>query len=712
MLYGRPEAIVQASIRKIRSLPSPQVEKLETVVNFALTVENLVATIEACGVEDFVYNASLKIELVDRLPPGLKLDWAKHSRNNQAPNLLDFSGWLYSIAEDASAVMQTTANVSRSRGARHDGFLNIHSDAELERSRPEKVQANRGPLATPKVECITCKGSCGTVAKCKRFAELSLDAKWSCVREAKLCRKCLRKHNGSCRQQKACGIQGCTFFHHPLLHNEKKNESVIGSCNIHQTRTSEVLFRIIPVLLHGPLKAVHTYAFIDDGSELTLMEDSLASELGVVGPQTPLCLKWTGGTKRIENTSQRVEVEISATGDSSKLHRMSNVHTIQELQIRPQTLIYSELMQRFHHLSGLPVESYCNACPRILIGLEHASLGHALKSREGKPYEPIAVKTRLGWVIYGSCSQIPRQLNYVNVHTIAVCECHQETDENLHTAMKNYFALDSLGVAKPGLVLRSTEDQRAMEMLEQLTIPKNGRYESTLLWKYDGVRLPNSKGMAYKRWQCLDRRMKKNKAFAETVMSKMSEYVEKGYVQKSPEEPKRRCSEWYLPVFPVVNLNKPGKIRLVWDAAAVAYGVSLNSLLLKGPDLLASLLAVLVQFREFRIAICGDIREMYLQVLLRQDVRLCFFWKDDDSIAEPNVFQMNVLPFGVSCAPSIAQYVKNTNARRFEKEYPSAVRAIIDHHYVDDMLSSVESEQQAIDLARDVKRFMLKPDSR
>lgn len=49
ILYGRPEAIVQSAIRKVRSLPSPQVERLDTVVNFALTVENLVAIIEACG---------------------------------------------------------------------------------------------------------------------------------------------------------------------------------------------------------------------------------------------------------------------------------------------------------------------------------------------------------------------------------------------------------------------------------------------------------------------------------------------------------------------------------------------------------------------------------------------------------------------------------------------------------------------------------------
>ncbi|XP_065077557.1 uncharacterized protein LOC135700826 [Ochlerotatus camptorhynchus] len=300
-----------------------------------------------------------------------------------------------------------------------------------------------------------------------------------------------------------------------------------------------------------------------------------------------------------------------------------------------------------------------------------------------------------------------RNQNYVNVHTIKVCECNLDSDDNLHTAMKNYFTLDSLGVAKPEKILRSTEEQRALEMLEKLTIPKEGRYETGLLWKYDDVRFPSSKGMAYRRWQCLDRRMKRDEEFAKTVTTKMDEYVDKRYVRKLSDDElnMHQSKEWYLPVFPVVNPNKPGKVRLVWDAAAPAYGVSLNSLLLKGPDLLTSLLAVLVQFREFRIAICGDIREMYLQVLLRQDIRLCFFWKGDEGNADPKVYIMLVLPFGVSCAPSIAQYVKNTNAQRFEKDHPTAVQAIVDQHYVDDMLVSVESEQEAVDLARDVKKI-------
>ncbi|XP_062700012.1 uncharacterized protein LOC115258713 [Aedes albopictus] len=713
MLYGRPEAIVQASIRKIRSLPSPLVEKLETVVNFALTVENLVATIEACGIEDFVYNASLKFELIDRLPPALKLDWAKHSRNNPAPNLLDFSGWLYSIAEDATAVMQTSFSAPRSRGSRNDGFINVHSEAELEESHSGQTKLMESSTAIQ--GCVACNGSCTSIAKCKRFEELSLDARWAVVRDTKLCRKCLRKHNGICRQQKPCGVNNCSFLHHPLLHNQLKDAekdrtdkiptNSTGSCNVHQSQTSEILFRIVPVLLHGPSKIVRTYAFIDDGSELTLMEESLAEELGVKGSRTSLCLKWTSGTTRVEAESQIVDVGISATEKSTKPIRMTNVHTVESLQLRPQTLVFTELLQRFQHLEGLSIESYENVCPRILIGLDNASLGNAMKSREGKPYEPIAVKTRLGWIVYGSCSRTHHNVNYVNVHSIEVCECNSRTDDNLHSAMKNYFALDSLGIVKPEKVLRSADEERAMRILEMQTTHLGGRYETGLLWKFDNVRLPNSSGMAHRRWECLERRMNRDQLYADVVRSKMADYVEKGYVRRLTKEELNTpySREWFLPVFPVVNPNKPGKVRLVWDAAATAYGVSLNSLLLKGPDLLTSLLTVLVKFRQFRIAVCGDIREMYLQISLKQDVRLCFFWKDSKEDKDASVYAMSVLPFGVSCAPSIAQYVKNINAKRFEKEHSAAVSAIVDEHYVDDMLTSVERKEEAVELAKNVK---------
>ncbi|XP_053686350.1 uncharacterized protein LOC128735897 [Sabethes cyaneus] len=154
-----------------------------------------------------------------------------------------------------------------------------------------------------------------------------------------------------------------------------------------------------------------------------------------------------------------------------------------------------------------------------------------------------------------------------------------------------------------------------------------------------------------------------------------------------------------------MNPNKPGKLRIVWDAAATCYGISLNSVLLKGPDQLTSLLSILVRFREFRVAVSGDLREMFLQVLMRPEDQhlLRFFWKTNASDTAPNTYVMQVTPFGTCCSPSIAQYVKNTNARRFEQELPEALHAIVYQHYVDDMLISAETEEQAVQLATDVK---------
>ena len=61
------------------------------------------------------------------------------------------------------------------------------------------------------------------------------------------------------------------------------------------------------------------------------------------------------------------------------------------------------------------------------------------------------------------------------------------------------------------------------------------------------------------------------------------------------------------------------------------------------------------------------------------------------------------MTFGASCSPSSAQYVKNLNADRFEKEHPRAVECIKGEHYVGDMLASVETEEEASDLAITVR---------
>ncbi len=53
---------------------------------------------------------------------------------------------------------------------------------------------------------------------------------------------------------------------------------------------------------------------------------------------------------------------------------------------------------------------------------------------------------------------------------------------------------------------------------------------------------------------------------------------------------------WYLPTFGGLHPQKPNQIRVVFDSSACYSGISLNDVLLRGPDLNNSLVGVLLCF--------------------------------------------------------------------------------------------------------------------
>ena len=139
-----------------------------------------------------------------------------------------------------------------------------------------------------------------------------------------------------CRSNSRCGISGCKVRHHSLLHSagsssnkpdvsqrtgsspnisnsasagsryfaQSARQSQSAENHVHRNSQRSHLFRIVPVTAYGNGKCIETFAFLDEGSNLTLVEEGLIKDLGVVGTPQPLCLGWTGNMSRVEYGSE------------------------------------------------------------------------------------------------------------------------------------------------------------------------------------------------------------------------------------------------------------------------------------------------------------------------------------------------------------------------------------------------------------------------
>ena len=122
---------------------------------------------------------------------------------------------------------------------------------------------------------------------------------------------------------------------------------------------------------------------------------------------------------------------------------------------------------------------------------------------------------------------------------------------------------------------------------------------------------------------------------------------------------------WYLPHHSDENPNKPGKVRRVANAASKFRGQSLNTNLLTGPDLLNSLLGVLMRFRENPIAVLADIEGMFTQIAINQtDLR--FALQNGENYPEAVRAVKNHLTWMITSSPMIR---KRMPQRQFNKPF-------------------------------------------
>ena len=703
MRYGQPDQVVQAMIDGVKQLRVLRDDDFEQLIDLSNAVGNLVATMHLMDHIGHLTNPQLRQEVVHRLPSSLQRQWGETiaKKEQRDINLQTLADWLAERADAVCCIRKITAKpaeTTQKHTPSHRRPFGTREAVYTTSSQPAQDQ------------CGFCKKPGHATTVCRTLGRKPPEERWKWVKTERRCFICLLQGHrvGECPRKKPCNKNGCDRLHHPLLHpTQTDTVSTPAAAGEHTLLArkkpplrSRVTLRTVPVTISGPAGNVHTSALLDEASTVTLLEADLAREIGATGPCIPLTLTWTNQSSQSDEQSMRVQVKIQGDGEE---FIMDGVRTVQQLDLPTQHIDLKAAQDSWSHLAV--ADAHLSVCekPRLLIGQDNVGLTIPRKVVEGPPGSPTLSKCKLGWSIHGmNCNQkLPTSLS--NAST-ALMQNSDETD--LHQLVKDSFRTDSFGVKIISTKVRSREEDRAEKLLKSTTRRVGDRWETGLLWRTPDITLPESKTMATSRLKSLERKMDRNPAFSEAYSRKIEQYIEDGYARKlsADELAQETTREWYLPHFGVTNPNKPGKLRLVFDAAARSNGTSLNDALMPGPDLLNPLTSVLFKFRQHRVAYAGDIRQMFHQVRIRAADQPAqrFLWRGTDRQRKPDVFQMEAMTFGAVCSPASAQHVMRRNAEDFAERYPDAVRAVNDNHYMDDYLDSSPSEKQATEKAHQI----------
>ncbi|VDI26079.1 Hypothetical predicted protein [Mytilus galloprovincialis] len=222
---------------------------------------------------------------------------------------------------------------------------------------------------------------------------------------------------------------------------------------------------------------------------------------------------------------------------------------------------------------------------------------HVLDQKIGKPYQPYAQRLKLGWIIVGeSCldgAHIPKDASvlktFIDVNgkssvlepcssKFNVSDCEQ--DKHLFKTTKD----DD----KPSL---SIEDRSFLELMdtEMKRDDNSHNWIAPLPFKPNRKQLPNNRTQALHRARSFDATLRKDPVKRQHVNEFMTALFENGHAERAPVlEPNSEC--WYLPLFGIYNPQKKDRIRIVFDSSAKFQGLSLNDVLMTGPNLTNNLL--------------------------------------------------------------------------------------------------------------------------
>ena len=256
------------------------------------------------------------------------------------------------------------------------------------------------------------------------------------------------------------------------------------------------------------------------------------------------------------------------------------------------------------------------------------------------------------------------------------------------------------------------DDQRVLNKWEDTACLVEGHYQVPIPFADENLKFPDNRKMAVYRLESLGIRLNKDSSLLARYDAGIEDLKTKGFAEEVCSGSTNEGSNlvWYLPHHHVINVNKPEKMRIVFDCAAEFKGVSMNKRVLQGPDLTNKLIGVILRFRQDRVAAMGDVEAMYHQVRVIPEHRYVLrfmWWPGGDRTKQPSTYRMMSHLFRGVWSPRCARFALQLTAQQNKDDFsPDVVNAVLENFYVDDCLLSAANDQDATKLVTQVTELL------
>lgn len=289
-----------------------------------------------------------------------------------------------------------------------------------------------------------------------------------------------------------------------------------------------------------------------------------------------------------------VSFTLSPVAEPKKQFKIQSAFTAKQLGLAEHIHPVGTLLKKYRHLAGFPLQTLDRVHPVLLISSDCTHLIIPIEPvQSGPPGGPAAVRTLLGWTLQGPAQGIKHSLNAPQCLFTST-----SSSIDLFSHVEKLWQMDMLPYHSEKLVMRSRQDQEAIHLLQEQTARVNVDgtecYATPLLRVKNMPQLHASPEAVLPQLRSIERRLLKAPKQAAAYQAEIHKLEEAGYtVRVEPDQVETTEEAWYIPHH-IIQHN--GKNRVVYNCSFQYQGHNLNELLLPGPPLGPSLLAVFLHF--------------------------------------------------------------------------------------------------------------------